>query len=348
MKSVESSNNKRIRVDSNSASNSNSSSLVNPSPPTSVDLNTLAYTPLPDDWSSEAGAKRACKGEQSLGRLIGHVEFTLINIDAENFSFLTSQYNTVIPVEARSRGICFDQDGEYFTQAGRLTVSRIMDLQREKLRNKLGFGGFFLNKSRPNQKIEVDCEIECDDSRLLSDLYALQSPQSSPWGRPLGRPIASHEYDASKKTLHVRFHIYFSRLVFELIADDAVRRILERVTMSLSLRVIPKKSRPPQPQLFTTSEAKKNPHFRWSLAGLMQHAENSGYTPLPESQQPARLAVPLFPFQLSTVQWMLDQERDEGGINSFFWEEWHSTNGDGFSAYYFRLAGDLRLVKPPK
>jgi hypothetical protein len=65
------------------------------------------------------------------------------------------------------------------------------------------------------------------------------------------------------------------------------------------------------------------------------------------TSQPAGLSVDLFEFQLSTYQWMLDQELDEGGLNRRFWDEWVCEDGGG-SMFYFPLAGEFRLVAPPR
>ena len=63
--------------------------------------------------------------------------------------------------------------------------------------------------------------------------------------------------------------------------------------------------------------------------------------------EPRGLAVKLYDFQKSTYQWMLDQEDTD--LNGYFWEEWRCPAGtEGPSLYYFPLAGEFRLTKPPK
>ena len=111
--------------------------------------------------------------------------------------------------------------------------------------------------------------------------------------------------------------------------------------------VVKVKKRPEQPKMFfsTGHALNSNDAYRFSLAGLMKRAESSGYRCA--SPQPAGLNVQLFEYQRSTYQWMLDQENDDQGLNGYFWEEWQCSDGGGYM-YYFPLAGEFRLTKPPK
>ena len=58
--------------------------------------------------------------------------------------------------------------------------------------------------------------------------------------------------------------------------------------------------------------------YKFSLAGLMRSMESAGYA---EAEQPTALKLSLFPFQRQSLQWMLDRERMEGGLNMCFWQE---------------------------
>ncbi|CAM9847939.1 unnamed protein product, partial [Phaeothamnion confervicola] len=83
-------------------------------------------------------------------------------------------------------------------------------------------------------------------------------------------------------------------------------------------------------------------------AGLLKACESSGYAI--REPQPSEIRPELFDFQRSTVQWMLDRERDEAGINGFFWQrrDWADTaEAGGSPLYYFPLAGEFRLTRPP-
>ncbi|KAM3572300.1 hypothetical protein VYU27_005687 [Nannochloropsis oceanica] len=97
--------------------------------------------------------------------------------------------------------------------------------------------------------------------------------------------------------------------------------------------------------------------YLFSLPGLLHQAESCGY-PIRDAQPPG-LAVQLFDFQRSTLQWMLDRERGPG-LNQYFWEKrlWSKARGagegwkeegedDGEGFYYFPDAGELRLQRPP-
>ena len=50
----------------------------------------------------------------------------------------------------------------------------------------------------------------------------------------------------------------------------------------------------------------------------MRSMESAGYA---EAEQPSALKLSLFPFQRQSLQWMLDRERTEGGLNMCLWEE---------------------------
>jgi hypothetical protein len=57
--------------------------------------------------------------------------------------------------------------------------------------------------------------------------------------------------------------------------------------------------------------------------------------------QPAGLRVKMFQYQLSTYQWLLDHERDPGGLNSYFWEAWEWQDGnldEGDALFYFPVS----------
>lgn len=58
---------------------------------------------------------------------------------------------------------------------------------------------------------------------LVNILRALQNPLSSQWKRPFIRVISNHEYNQKAEVLTVYAYVYFTRLIFELIADPAVK-----------------------------------------------------------------------------------------------------------------------------
>jgi hypothetical protein len=294
------------------------------SPPNIIDYTTgdvIIDKFFPDDWSNKESAKNAIlKAKQRKPNalhsiLMGSVNIHLSDCSEELVKELVLE--NIIDDEIMDE---FDDDGEFNTPTGQIPVSRLMD-EIEKFNN--------------------------NDRILLKSLFALQSPVSSQWNLPFIRLISNHDYCDISKKLHVKIYIYFTRLIFELIADDAIKCIMDRIE-NIPARVIEVQKQIPQPILFKSPQAEARHHslpsYRFSLAGLLKNAESQGYD-FTNTQQPQGLNVELFEFQLSTYQWMLDQERNKRGLNSYFWEEYHFSYG--LSLYYFPLAGEFRLIKPP-
>lgn len=77
---------------------------------------------------------------------------------------------------------------------------------------------------------------------------------------------------------------------------------------------------------------------------LLQAAEHTGYSQ-PETQ-PDGIAdhITLLPYQLQSLQWMMDMESLPGGLNSLFWEEraWL----DGGTYYYSPALGNILDICP--
>lgn len=200
--------------------------------------------------------------------------------------------------------------------------------------------------------------------QLVTYLYALQNPSTSIYDIPYIRLFSRHRYDSKTRQLSVDYYVYFSRLIFVLISDEAIKFIMEHIKVTCEIR--PCTPSIPQPPMLNKEhqELLQLKDFRFSLPGLLKHVENTGYgygLGYPEdsalalrSQEagkqsftpPPGLKVSLYDFQKSTYLWMLDQEQDEGGLNGHFWEEWLMTDGGG-SLYYFPLGGEFRFDKPP-
>jgi hypothetical protein len=76
----------------------------------------------------------------------------------------------------------------------------------------------------------VEC-TDCSDeaaSQFLNHLYALQAPASSPWKIPLLRALSTHKVLAGDK-LQVTYYVYASRLLFELVADPAIQKVMQEL-----------------------------------------------------------------------------------------------------------------------
>lgn len=192
-------------------------------------------------------------------------------------------------------------------------------------------------------------------AKLIKHLYALQNAECCPWSRPLIRLFTNFE-PLSPLCYRLTFYVYFSRLIFELIADSDIQAVMESLRPISKVR--PTTQIPPQVQTLTsTAGAPKDgasstgtPIEDFTLPALLRAAESTGYTP--RDPQPEGLKVQLFEYQRSTYQWMLDHERDPRGLNALFWERWEWGDADECAEadkafYYFPLAGELRVTEPP-
>lgn len=294
-------------------------------PPNSINFKTLQAQDLCSNWSDKSAAVEATKGRLEVGRKMGHVYLHLNNLSEKDYDTLIQPYNIVDDYMINS-GIQekFDQDGEYNTKRGQITLSRIYDLHSSK---------------------ELQFQSNKDDE-LFNALYSMQSPQSSVWKRPFIRLISVHKYQSDLGILTLKYFVYFSRLVFELIADKSIKTIMDNIKKP-PYQIIPIRNKGIHPKLFESinEDMLLDPDFSFSIPGLMKYSESKGY-PLCDSQ-PSQLKVKLYDFQKSTYQWMLDQELDvDGGLNSWFWEE-HCCIDGGNSMYYFPIAGEFRLKRPP-
>lgn len=253
-------------------------------------------------------ATRAAKEQENLARYMGDIQIQMLNVEAAELHDLTGSNDVDEPVEVvvqpkkapmNTQGKAmrvkktevplvvkmetpkhsFDEYGEFSTPINQIPLSRI------SYKKAKHFAGGDAAKN------------------LLDAMYSLQCPDSSPWKLPFIRLATSHTYDAHFQTLAITFHVYFTRLIFELISDPSVK------TVSTHLQNVPATITPVQklatsPPLFRSSNMDlydQLPGYRYSLAGILKHAESQGY-PLAKGQPP-QLKVKLFDYQLSTYQW---------------------------------------------
>ena len=79
--------------------------------------------------------------------------------------------------------------------------------------------------------------------------------------------------------------------------------------------------------------------YRFSLAGLMCSMQSAGYA---EAKQPAALKIELYAFQRQSLQWMLDRELSQGGLNAAFWEEHPLLAHSGRQSFFYNpTCGEL-------
>ena len=291
-------------------------------------INFMSFQPanIPVDWDSQVSAKDAASLKTTLARYIGFVTLNINDIDEETVKMLVKKHEVAphqqpIAKYSHLRGVPFNTDGEISTPEGQIPLSRLVDGQYNDL--------FKLSK---------------EDNNLLDTLFIYQRPDGSDWRLPFIRCATNHSFNQETKKLQIFVYVYFSRLIFELIADPVIKIIIDRIEGS-TIKKTPTTSLRKTKKIFNSpgkSKLRKD-IFKYSLAGLLKYAESDGY---PLAPQPDGLSVNMFDFQLSTYQWMLDQEHDTAGLNARFWETWSCDDG-GHDMYYFEEAGEFRLTQPP-
>jgi hypothetical protein len=263
--------------------------------PLSVNMHTMEKVEL-GDWVSPTAARQAADTHNHYyaARYMGDTSLTIMNITQKQVADLIdckkwapgwiglAKYGR----KDDEQPTLFSKQGEYPHMGGQVSIARLWRLVEDG-------------------KVNVGSE---DKKGLLFNMYALQSPVSSVWKKPFIRIITNHHFDFASGTLQIRLHLYFSRLVFCLIADPAVKNVYEHLH-SKPVITEPVYSRPAQPAMYTSVNTAID---RFSLAGLLKHAENKGYGI--RTGQPEGLTVELFDYQLSTYQWMLDQENLPNGM----------------------------------
>lgn len=285
--------------------------LLKNTPPYAIDYLTTEIVTIPKDWPTKNGAKKASTKAQCYARLVGYVQFD-ISVDQKTMESLVKENLT--------EGFD-DEHGEFSTPVGQIPLSRINNLKKA---------------SFPNSPPEI-----------LQTLATLQNPSISPWGQPFIRIFSGHTYNPRTKIASIRFVVYYTRLLFELISDDEVMKLTDTLIKPY-FTILPTKQKQTYKPLFQSTHQEllaNDRNYRFSLSGIMKKAENNDY-PMAKTQ-PKLLNVPLYDYQKSTYQWLLDQEHDERGINGYYWEEWQYPDHGG-NLYYFPLAGEFRLLQPPK
>ena len=89
---------------------------------------------------------------------------------------------------------------------------------------------------------------------------------------------------------------------------------------------------------------------RFTLEGVLKSQEHSGYpeiSPQIYAALEGQLSKTLKEYQNQCVNWMLQQEKLPGGLNSLFWEERQWAPGVDGSYFYSPQLGELRLERPP-
>ena len=311
---------------------------------TSINFLTFEPQTIPMNWHDKSYASSASRQElNAAAKLVGFMYVDIPDVTEDQL------YQLVAPSQNQydgtmSEGSAWDADGEFSTPEGQIKLSKIYD--------QLGMTTDGLNA-----------------------ILALQNPGSSPWKIPFIRVATNHEWTASTEgisaqpskskksrkgapsssgskvgSLSVKVYIWFTRLIFELIADDAIKVIIDSLEPLPTVDIKKTVQKPKIAPMFksdTSNKAYESDTFKFSMPGLMKSAESTGYPLAKDEDIPSDLNVKLYDFQKSTYNWMLDQERSEGGINASFWEEWKYPEKNGGSIFVFPYAGELRLLRPP-
>ncbi len=210
------------------------------------------------------------------------------------------------------------------------------------------------------------------------------SPWKCPMARFLST-ISVDETSSSTTTteLDVTYYVYASRLLFELIANPSIHILMQHLeavgTVSGPIPIPRKKD-----VLYLSPEPGEMCPF--SLSSLLRYSESTGYGYLAVAREeeashqtcggddghlnadehvmgmaqmeknsnwvppcPPRskdLIPNLLEFQQESLAWMMNQESNKAGINGYFWQCREFVDG-GPPLYYFPLAGEFRLEKPP-
>lgn len=195
---------------------------------------------------------------------------------------------------------------------------------------------------------------EAKNKALIDSLYSLTEKYQDPYPAPYIVALADrkHFLSLSKDGTDIVAQLYVGRLLFELIAYADTKCVFANLIPSVPFEPLP--SMPVHPDTLGKSPVPSGDDS-FTLSGLLRRAETAGYACLTDEQRgkvQAAVNVKLYPFQEQTVRWMIDKEDDQHSINQYFWEERGFTRPirgsrvDRF--YYFPLAGELRLSKPPE
>lgn len=186
----------------------------------------------------KAFATYAAKGTQRHALLIGNVELNLISISAKDMKSLT------LPNEVAGT-VTFNEDGEFNTPVGQIPLSRLLDISNKSFKNG------------------------AKDKELLHSLYSLQCPQTSPWKKPFIRLASNHVYNKKTESATVQLYVYFTRLVFELIADPSIKNVVDHIK-NVPAQIIPVQAKQTQTPMFKsfTYDASVERDLKFSLPGL--------------------------------------------------------------------------------
>ncbi|CAM9868863.1 unnamed protein product, partial [Phaeothamnion confervicola] len=172
--------------------------------------------PPPSRFFSSQAAKEAARGDVNVARLLG---LFMVTVDVMGDPGKVDHLRAANPVAPPKKGrgaknepprpaVWHPTTGEFSTEDGdHVPVTRLLEwieTKAAKLR-------------RPCAGLEV-----------LESFMALQAPEVSPWKFPLLR-LLSVSRKVGKNGLEIVYYVYASRLLFELVADAAIKTIMENL-----------------------------------------------------------------------------------------------------------------------
>eukprot|EP00960_Hanusia_phi_P012753 372669-Hanusia_phi.AAC.2 len=265
-------------------------------PPPSLRQDGYERVQPPAEWATKHGAKLA----SSCKPVMGTVSLTFVVVSpnvAELIDALTSDVAETRPEDAKSGCVTWNEEGESRSR-GCFTVSSLAQA----------------------------CErgdLRAEDDKVARALSAMQdlmksSSESLPWmPQPLLRVVAPRAAGrVLKQVLTVNMWVYLRRMLFYLIAYPPIHDLMLCLQPVGAVRPLAKVERLEEPVFFSCAEEKKN-KSEFTLRGIMKLQEHGGYA---SAKQPEGLRLQLLDYQLQTLQWMIDHEEIEFGLNQLFWQ----------------------------
>jgi len=309
--------------------------------PASIYFSTGLPRHAPVDWDSSKMGKLAAKQDPKMDciRLAGTITLEMtFNRSIREFERMLSRLECKI-----SPRIWPQKETKKRLSHPKVWVNKYGDPENCSLRSR---GLNITSLSKVNAEILKGFLVPTEDWMIstLASLRNYQNPEISPWKVPLLRVIIPLPEGPVDRIVTFEVRVYFSRLLFFMIADDTLCNIMKHLETTYIKTPIHETKQYPRSFMSNWSkEAANTSNYIFTLAGLLKAHEHSGYR---EAPQPRDVSLTLKTYQRQTLAWMQDHESlPNMGLNSLFWEERQWL--DGGSYYYFPAAGELRLERPP-
>jgi len=266
--------------------------------------------------------------------------------------------------------VCLEKVCEYiFQRKIGLSLVSYADLESEDDESDSDMGEVAdgAGEDRKDQKQSELKELR----QWMEAVTTFQNPGASEWKAPFLCYKSQIVYETTS-FLDVRFDVYLNRMIFFLIADKGLKILFRNFEKSTVIRHEVTLQDTVEPCFTQSMDPASIRASRFRIDTLLRSQESIGYKPYP--QQPPGIKLELRDYQLQTLQWMIDQETSERGLNGYLWEkrgwiaEESKPNPDGTSekqqkqkkrktenaeerngeSFFFSAEiGELRTEKPP-